>query len=112
MGFAANQARIMSLIARKSDLELETQFISQHRMSLANMVSGLFNMSEKLEPGSQAAKVLDGRIQQLQQADKVLEMHLNRINSQHEAVDTELQSVQKVVQKNIQGSFGLMGKSQ
>ena len=109
MGFAANQARVLSLISRKSDLELEAQFISQHRMYLANMVSGFFNMSAKLEPGSQAAKVLEGRIQQLQQADKILEMHLNRINSQHQAVEKELESVKGMVQKNIQSSFGLMG---
>lgn len=109
MGFAANQARVLALISRKSDLELEAQFISQHRMYLANMVSGFFNMSSKLEPGSQAAKVLEARIQQLQQADKILEMHLNRINNQHEAVSTEVDQVKQLVQKNIQSSFKLMG---
>ena len=109
MGFAANQARVLALISRKSDLELEAQFISQHRMYLANMVSGFFNMSSKLEPGSQAAKVLEARIQQLQQADKILEMHLTRINNQHEAVSTEVDQVKQLVQKNIQSSFKLMG---
>lgn len=109
MGLAANQARLMSLISRKSDLELEAQFISQHRMYLSNMVSGFFNLQAKLEPESRAAKILEARIQQLQQADKLLEMHINRINTQQEAVDQELQSVRKLVSKNIQGSFGLMG---
>ena len=109
MGFAANQARLMSLISRKSDLELEAQFISQHRMYLANMVSGFFNLQAKLEPESQAAKILEGRIKQLQQADKILEMHLNRITSQREAVNKELDSTREVIKKNIDGSFGLMG---
>lgn len=110
MGFAANQARLLSLISRRSDLELESQFISQHRMYLANMTSGFFNMQSKLEPDSQAAKVLEGRIKQLQQADKILEMHLNRINSQRDAVMKEIDSQQKVISKNIEGSFGLMGR--
>ena len=79
MGFAANQARLMALISRQRDLELESHFISQHRMYLANAMSTFFNMQAKLEPGSEAAKILDARIKQLQQADKILEMHLNRI---------------------------------
>jgi UDP-N-acetylenolpyruvoylglucosamine reductase len=109
MGFAANQARLLALISRKSDLELEAQFISQHRMYLANAMSVFFNMQAKLEPGSEAAKILDARIKQLQQADKVLEMHLNRITSQRDAVGKELTSVKQVIRQNIQQSFGLLG---
>lgn len=111
MGFAANQARLLSLISRRSDLELEAQFISQHRMYLANMTSGFFNMQTKLEPDSQAAKILEARIKQLQQADKILEMHLNRINSQRDAVMKEIDSTQNVVKKNIDSSFGILGKN-
>ncbi len=110
MGFAANQARLLSLISRKSDLELESQFISQHRIYLANMVSGFFNMQAKLEPESEAARILEARIKQLQQADKILEMHLNRITSQRDAIMKEIDSTQNVVKKNIESSFGLMGK--
>ncbi len=107
MGFAASQARLLGLIARKSNLELEQHFINQQRMYLGNMTSGFFNLQAKMEPESQAAKVLEARIQQLQQADKQLEIHLNRINSQHEAVGTEVDAVRKVISKNIAGSFGL-----
>jgi hypothetical protein len=110
MGFAANQARLLGLISRQRDLELESHFISQHRMYLANAMSTFFNMQAKLEPGSDAAKILDGRIKQLQQADKVLELHANRIQSQNKAIETEIQSVRQLVSKSIQSSFGLMGK--
>ena len=110
MGFAANQARLLGLISRKSDLELESQFIGQHRIYLANMVSGFFNMQGKLDPESQAAKILDARIKQLQQADKILEMQMNRVTSQRDAVSKEIESTQNIVKKNIDSSFGLMGK--
>lgn len=110
MGFAANQARLMALIARKSDLELEAQFIGQHRLYLANMTSGFFNMQAKLDPMSEAAKVLDARVKQLQQADKILEMHLRRIDSQRDAVGKELDSTNRIIQKNIDMSFGILGK--
>lgn len=110
MGFAANQARLFALISRRSDLELDAQFLQQHRMYLGNMVSGYLNNYAKLEPGSQAATMVDARIKQLQQADKMLEMHINRINSQREAVVKEIDSVDKVLKDNIQKSFGIMGK--
>lgn len=110
MGFAANQARLMSLIARRSDLELEAQFISQHRLYLGNLVTGLIDLQSKLDPESQPAKVFEARIKALQQADKILEMQLNRLNSQREAVSKELDSVQKVVSQNIRNSFGIMGR--
>lgn len=110
MGFAASQARLMYLIARKSDLELETQFISQHRLYLANQVSGLFSQQAQLDPDSKASKVLEARIKQLQVADKMLEMHLNRVTTQHQAIGQEIESVRKVISENIKGSFGLMGR--
>ena len=109
MGFAASQARLMSLIARRSDLEFEAQVISQHRMALGNNVSGLFNMQAKLEPDSAAAKQLEGRIKQLQETDKLLEMHLNRINSQREAVIKEQEETKKIISDNIKSSFGIIG---
>lgn len=109
MGLAGNQARLMMLISRSRDLELETQFLTQHRLYLANAMSTFFDHSAKLEPGSEAARALDARIKQLQQADKILEMHLNRINTQHEAINKEQESVRKLISTNIQQSFGLMG---
>jgi len=38
---AASQARYMMLTARKSDLELQMQFIQQSRAALANTVAAL-----------------------------------------------------------------------
>lgn len=100
----------MALISRKSDLELEAQFISQHKMYLGNLTSGILNMQAKLEPDSPAAKMLEARIKQLSQAEKILDMHMNRINSQRDAVIKELDSTREIVKKNIDSSFGLMGK--
>ena len=100
----------MALISRKSDLELEAQFITQHKLYLGNMTSGFFNMQAKLDPNSEAAKVLDARIKQLQQADKILDMHLRRIDSQREAVSKEVESTEKLIKDNIKSSFGIMGQ--
>ncbi len=120
------------LVARKSDLELQLQFINQARTTIANLVGNFAlgmanNIGQITSPtmGSnpqqqaqqdainQQAQAQDQqnqlRMVALQQVDKVLEMNAQRINTQHQAVSTEIGAVQKVIQKNIQMSFKLMG---
>lgn len=109
MGLAASQARLMMLTARKSDLELNLQFINQARLQVANMVSAMFNNQANLEPDSSEAQQIQARIASIQQIDKQYELQANRINTQHEAVQTELEAVRKVISRNIQSSFKLMG---
>jgi transposase len=109
MGLAASQARLMMLTARKSDLELQGQFINQARMQLANVVGTLFNVSSNLEPEGPLARALQQRIAAIQAIDKSLEMQLKRIDTQHEAINTEIDAVKKVVSKNIQSSFKTFG---
>jgi DNA repair ATPase RecN len=105
MGMVASQARLTMLTARKSDLELQGQFINQARMQLSNMSSTMMNSSSNLEPDSPQAQQLQSRIAAMQQVDKSLEMQLRRVDTQHQAVQTEIESVQKVISKNIEMSF-------
>jgi Na+-transporting NADH:ubiquinone oxidoreductase subunit NqrC len=109
MGLAASQARFLSLTARKSDLELKGQFINQSRMQLAALTGQLFSASSNLEPDSKAAKLLQARISRLQEVDKILEMQLRRVDTQQQAVQTEISAVQKVIDKNIDMSFKTFG---
>ena len=109
MGLGASQARLLMLTARKSDLELNLQFVQQARMQIANMVSGLFNQSANLEPDSQDSHRLQQAIESIQQRDKQLEMQSRRIDTQHQAVQTEIDSVSKVISKNIESTFKLSG---
>ncbi|MCA9799351.1 MAG: hypothetical protein KC474_07355 [Cyanobacteria bacterium HKST-UBA04] len=105
MGFAASQARYIMLTARKSDLELQGQFINQARLALANIVGALFTISANLEPESPAALALQARIAAIQTIDKALELNMKRIETQREAIVTEIAAVNKVIQKNIEMSF-------
>jgi capsule polysaccharide export protein KpsE/RkpR len=109
MGFAASQARLLMLTARKSDLELQGQFINQSRMQLANMVGTLFTLSANLEPGSPQVQRLQAQISAIESIDKSLEMQMRRIDTQREAIVTELETVRKVIAKNIQSTFKLVG---
>ncbi len=105
MGFAASQARLLALTARKSDLELQGQFINQARLSIANSVGSLFNVASNLDPTSPEAQRIQSRIAAIQSLDKSLEIQLRRVDTQREAVMTEVDAVKKVIAKNIEMSF-------
>lgn len=109
MGLAASQGRLLMLTARKSDLEFQLQIIQQARMAIANMMNALLPAGASLEPESGQMQAMQMRMAQIQQKDKILEMQANRIDTQHKAVQTEIDSVKKVIDKNIESSFKLMG---
>ncbi len=109
MGLAASQARLLMLTARKSDLELMGQQINQARLYLANIVGQLFTLSSNLEPESPTSIQMQMRISALQAVDKGLELQLRRVDTQHDAVQTEIEAVQKVLEKNIAMSFKTFG---
>jgi capsule polysaccharide export protein KpsE/RkpR len=105
MGLVASQARYLVLTAFKSDLELQGQFINQSRMGLANISGQLFTLSANLDPESPQMITLQARIAALQAIDKSLELQLRRIDTQHDAVQTEIDAVKKVIGKNIEAGF-------
>jgi hypothetical protein len=109
LGFAASQARYLALTLRKSDLELTGQQINQSRMQLSNISTQLFTLLSNLEPDSPEAVQLQLRISALQSLDKSLELQLRRVDSQREAVQTEVDAVRKVIGKNIESSFKTFG---
>jgi capsule polysaccharide export protein KpsE/RkpR len=109
MGFAASQARFMMLTSRRSDLELQGQFINQARMQLANVTGALFTISSNLEPESPEAQQLQARVAAIQAIDKSLELQLRRVDTQRDAVQTEIDAVRKVIGKNIESTFKTFG---
>ncbi|HWU41781.1 MAG TPA: hypothetical protein VN132_00045 [Bdellovibrio sp.] len=105
MGLAASQARYLVLTSRKNDLELSGQQINQSRLELANIANDLFNTSTNLEPDSAEAIKLQLRINAIQSLDKGLELQLRRVDTQQQAVQTELDAVKKVIDKNVELTF-------
>ena len=105
MGLAASQARFLALTARKSDLELTGQQINQSRLQIASATNELFNTAAELDPDSTEAKQINLRINALQELDVALELQLRRVDTQQQAIQTEISAVQKVIDKNIDMSF-------
>ena len=104
-GIAASQARLLELTARKSDLELQQQFVGQSRKQLADMVSSLLQQSSKLDPASDAAKKIQSQVASIQSKDKELEMQSKKLDTELQAVETEIEAVKKVIDPNIEESF-------
>lgn len=105
MGLAASQARFLSLTARKSDLELTGQQINQSRLQIASATNQLYNEAAALDPESTKAQQIQLQINALEELDVALELQLRRVDTQQQAVQTEIASVQKVIDKNIDLSF-------
>ena len=105
MGLAASQSRYLTLTARLNDLELTGQQINQSRLELANITNDLFNTATTLDPDSNEAIKIQLRINAMQSLDKGLELQLRRVDTQQQAVQTEMEAVKKVIDKNIELTF-------
>lgn len=105
MGLSASQSRYLVLTSRKNDLELTGQQINQSRLELANMTNDLFNTSTSLDPDTSEAIKLQLRINAIQSLDKGLELQLRRVDTQQQAVQTELDAVKKIIDKNVELTF-------
>jgi capsule polysaccharide export protein KpsE/RkpR len=108
MGFAASQTRVYMLQARKTDLELQMQYINQAKMLLANTTGGMFQLTANLDPESPTAQSLQARIAVIQQIEKGLDLQKTRIEAQAKAIEAEFDSLKKIVEKNISSTFKLL----
>lgn len=62
-------------------------------------------MASTLDPDSQEAIQIQLRINSLQSLDQSLELQLRRVDTQQQAVQTELEAIRKVIDKNIELTF-------
>lgn len=68
------------------------------------------NVFETLKQmGGISKEEVNRRINQLHEQDKQMEMHLKRIETQHNSVQSEYETVKKIIEKNIEMSFKKMG---
>jgi hypothetical protein len=98
LALAMEEAALMGLAAMG-------QQINQSRLQLANITNDLFNVSTRLDPNAQEALDLQLRINAIQSLDKGLELQLRRVDTQHAAVQTEMDAVKKVIDKSVDQVF-------
>lgn len=106
MGLAASQGRFLALTARKSNLEYNGQLVNQERMTISNNTQSLFTQAELLnDPNSAQYQNIMNQIDSLHSRDVSLELDLRNLDTQQKEVQTEIDAVQKVIDKNIDMTF-------
>ena len=124
MGIAANQARLMTLTARQHDLELRAQQISATKMTLslqsqkwATDYSNALNSATSGQSGNfdqnaidNAKVTYDKNTSSISAQEKLLDLELTQINTEHSAVKTEYDAVKSLISDNVDKSLNVYGK--
>lgn len=74
--------------------------------SIINTLSGIYSAITNNGESSKE-KEIDDQLARLEEEDNILQMRLKQVDTQHQAVTTEMDAVQKVIQKNIESTFKL-----
>lgn len=123
MGVSSNQARLMTLTSRMADLELRAQQISNQKiiMSLKSEAISLkysndINEATNEKDGSVDESRMNKAQSDYEQAtatiskdEKLLDLELSQINTEHNAAKTEYDSVKSLISDNVDKSFSLFG---
>ena len=123
MGVSANQSRLMTLTARMHDLELRAQQISNQNvvMSLQSEAIALAysdDMRDATDTNTgevntaklnAAQSAYEGASATLASKEKLLDLELSQINTEHQAATTEYDSVKSLISDNVEKSFSLFG---
>lgn len=70
--------------------------------------SFILNTYDKTDD-AEAQSLYDERVSRFQRADKLLECQLKKLETEHNALQTEIESVQKVIKDNVEASFKTFG---
>ena len=123
MGVSANQSRLMTLTARMHDLELRAQQISNQKVimslkseAIALEYSDAMNRATNTSTGEVNEGVLNAAQRSYEAAsatlskdEKLLDLELSKINTEHNAASTEYDSVKSLISDNVEKSFSLFG---
>ena len=93
----------MEQIGKYNTKDLETMLYSDSK--LAQYITD----NEDKTDDSEAQSLYDKRIKEFHRADKLLECELKRLETEHSALETEIESVQKVIKENVETSFKTFG---
>jgi len=96
---SVGQTRVHMLISRIDALERTAELINHNRMFLLNQTNSIWNQIPTMSEGPDQNLSLV-RIKRIQEADKVLELQLRRIDTQRTVVEKELNAVKRVIQLN------------
>ena len=108
MGVAATQFRLLISKSQLSDYQFQAQMINQSKQQLGSSVGSLWSLTANQDPGSPTMQVLNAQIAVIQQIEKGLEQQSTRLDLLVKAITTEVEGLNKVLEKNISNTFKLL----
>ena len=102
---ATAQLRLMYLNAYRLDLEYKVQLISEAKMNLSKTCTDLLNVGSDLDSDDPLVKKLEARKERLNVMEKQLDMKMEQYKQKLQMIETEYQSCEQMLQKNIERSF-------
>ena len=109
MGLAATSARKYMLMARKINIQFQLQQIAQSRMRLLNVLDRVYAAAQTLEPDNPAVILQEQFMSRLQNQDKRITLLQERLKQQMQAIDAEMQALEKILSEDIKKTFGYLG---
>ena len=105
MGLLSAQLRLAQITSYRSDLEYQIMLVSSTKLDLSNQINSMVSLAGDLEPDSPEAKALEKKKERLMQAEKALDMQLQRYQNQLGMINQEEQSVKQQKQEAIQRAY-------
>lgn len=93
----------MKNIAKFDESEWNKMLYSDNRLT-----AFISDIDDKTDD-NEAQTLYDKRIKEFHRADKLMECELKRLETEHNALETEIESVQKVIKDNVEASFKTFG---
>ncbi len=107
MTIAALNCRMLTLTSYKADIEFRLQRIMEKRQYLSYKTIGIASQkSTAMQNEDEYAQyVLEQQENAINAMDKIFEMEQTNIETQQKAAQTELESIQKLLDTNIKSEF-------
>ena len=89
----------------KDDAGVATEAFTGEFTAISLAGQSEYSLNYYTDDDAGAKATYDQALARVQRLDKQLEIKLNQVETQHKAIETEVESVDKVISNNIEGSF-------
>lgn len=105
MGLFSGLIRLQYLKLEQLSTEYKIQEISMNKIRVSEHAVNLVSIGSDLDPESPEYKALEARREKLQLMEKKLDQEMLRYQTLLKAINTEIESAQKIVDSSIKRSF-------
>ncbi|MCA9788343.1 MAG: hypothetical protein KC475_06155 [Cyanobacteria bacterium HKST-UBA03] len=109
MSFAPNVGYLLLYTARQSDLEFQQNLIINNLQQLIAIGTRIISVAASTDPLSPDQARVAALTAAVQQQEKALRLTLARLQSEYQVVTKMIDSIRKLITKNVEMSFKTFG---